>query len=92
MLEGGALAEAAPKSESKGGFAVQIAAFSTEERANDMRDRLSAAGIKSFTERVRTSKGDVFRVRVGPFATREAADAARARVTSAGFSSSIVPL
>jgi len=71
---------------------VQIAAFSTEERANDMRDRLSAAGIKSFTERVKTGKGDVFRVRVGPFASREAADAARARVSSAGFSSSIVPL
>lgn len=81
-----------PKAVSKGSFAVQIAAFSTEERAEDMRDRLSAAGIKSAIERVKTGKGDVFRVRVGPFASREAADAARNRINSSGFSSSIVPL
>jgi DedD protein len=57
-----------------------------------MRDRLSAAGIKASTERVKTGKGDVFRVRVGPFSSREAADVARNRVNAAGFSSSIVPL
>jgi len=54
-----------------------------------MRESIAAAGIKSYTEVVKTSKGDVTRVRVGPFATRVAAEKAREQLKALGMNGNI---
>jgi DedD protein len=54
-----------------------------------MQGQIAAAGIKSYTEVVKTVKGDVTRVRAGPFATREAAEKAREQLKSLGMNGNI---
>jgi DedD protein len=68
-----------------GGFAVQIGAFATEEKVRDARDKLSAAGLKSYVEKVVTKEGGVTRVRAGPYASKDAAQAALGKISSLGF-------
>lgn len=83
---------AAPTSESgpAQGFAVQIGAFASTDKVKDVRDRLGAAGLKTYTETLTTPQGPRTRVRVGPFTTREAADKARERVKGLGLGDSSV--
>ncbi|MDB5807339.1 MAG: hypothetical protein JWN73_4661 [Betaproteobacteria bacterium] len=73
-----------------GSFAIQIGAFSAEEKAQEVRDKLSAAGLKSYAEKVATKSGDVTRVRAGPFASKDAAESARAKIAGLGFASATV--
>ncbi len=73
-------------------FAVQIAAFSTADRARGLRDQLVANGLRSYTESVSTSQGLRTRVRLGPFASREAADHARQKLRTMKLDGSVVPL
>lgn len=77
----------APKLE---GFAIQVGAFRDEEKLKQARDKLTAAKIAHFTERLPTS--DLTRVRAGPYPTREAAEKALAAVTLAGLEGKVVPL
>jgi len=60
-----------------GSLIVQVAAFSTQERANGVAGKLGGAVSPA---------GRVFRVRLGPFATRAQADAALAKARGAGYS------
>jgi DedD protein len=64
---------------------VSLDAFSSAANVKQLRTRLSAAGVKSYTEPVKTSKGELTRVRAGPFASREAADQARAKLVAMGL-------
>jgi DedD protein len=64
---------------------VQITALLNAEKAKEIHDKVSAAGIRSYTEVVTTTKGDVTRVRAGPFATREEAEKARSQLQSLGL-------
>ena len=59
---------------------VQVAALLNAERAAAIHERMQAAGIKSYTEVVKTAKGDVTRVRAGPFPTSQAAERAREQI------------
>jgi len=74
-----------------GHFVVQVAALSDAEKAKQMRQQISAAGIKSYTEVVKTVKGDVTRVRAGPFATREAAEKVQKQLKAIGLEGKVVP-
>jgi rare lipoprotein A len=60
-----------------GGFVVQAAAFSTEERARRAAEALGGTVTRS---------GSFWRVRTGPFPTRAAAEASLANVRAAGYS------
>ncbi len=60
-------------------------AFSDAKNVKQLRANLSAAGVKSYTERVKTAKGELTRVRAGPFASKEAAEKARAKLEAMGF-------
>ena len=71
-------------------FAIQIGAFSTAEKVQEVRDKLSAAGLKSYSEKVATKSGDVTRVRAGPFASKDAAESARAKIAGLGFANATV--
>ncbi|MGH6693396.1 MAG: SPOR domain-containing protein [Gammaproteobacteria bacterium] len=81
-------AKPAPKA-AGGPFVIQVIALADAEKAQRMQGEIAAAGIKSYTEVVKTVKGDVTRVRAGPFATREAAEKAREQLKSLGMNGNI---
>jgi DedD protein len=72
-----------------GPFVVQIIALADAAKAQQLQERITGAGIQSYTEIVKTVKGDVTRVRAGPFATREAAEKAREQLKSLGMNGNI---
>jgi DedD protein len=72
-----------------GKFVVQVIALADAARAKEMQGKIAAAGIKSYTEVVKTAKGDVTRVRAGPFATRQQAEKAREQLKALGMSGNI---
>ena len=79
-----------PAAKSAGGkFVVQVIALADAAKAKQMQEKIAAAGIKSYTEVVKTAKGDVTRVRAGPFATRPAAEKAREQLKALGMSGNI---
>ena len=82
-------ATAAPKLE---GFAVQVGAFKEDAKLSQARDKLSAARLSHYTERLRTASGDLTRLRAGPYPTREAAEKAAAEVKRLGLDGRVVPL
>jgi len=81
-------AKPAPKA-TGGQFVIQVIALADAQKAQRMQGEIAAAGIKSYTEVVKTVKGDVTRVRAGPFATREAAEKAREQLKSLGMNGNI---
>lgn len=85
ILEGKAAAQ--PKAAAGQKFVVQVGAFSSQETVSELRSKMSAAGIASYTQK--TASGAT-RVRVGPFATRAEADAANAKLKKIGLSSTFV--
>jgi len=91
-------AKAAPAKSSKtpkpakpaaGQFVVQVIALADAEKAKQMQAKITAAGIRAYTEIIKTAKGDVTRVRAGPFATREAAEKAREQLKSIGMNGNV---
>jgi DedD protein len=78
-----------PAKAAEGQFVVQVIALADANKARQMQERIADAGIKSFTEIVKTAKGDVTRVRAGPFATRDAAEKAREQLKTLGMSGNI---
>ncbi len=67
------------------GFVVQVGAFSVEENAKALKERLDRIGQPSYIDH------DVlFRVRIGPFATRDAAVKARTVLEANGMSAIVV--
>lgn len=71
-------------------FVVQVVALADAEKAKQVQVQIAAAGIKAYTEVVKTAKGDVTRVRAGPFPTRAAAEKARDQLVAAGLSGNVV--
>ncbi|MCW5605950.1 MAG: SPOR domain-containing protein [Burkholderiales bacterium] len=79
----------APAAKAAGQFVVQVAALSDPAKAKQMQQRIAGAGIKSYTEIVKTEKGEVTRVRAGPFATRAAAEQARDQLKAMGLNGNV---
>lgn len=96
ILEG----KVAPKSEAAktaadgkpGRYSIQVAALSSQNKVNELRSKLKAAGIASQTQKVPVANGERIRVRVGPFASKEEAEKMRARLVKLGLNGSLVPL
>jgi DedD protein len=80
---------AAPAARPDGNYVVQVIALADAGKAKQMQESIAAAGIRSYTEVVKTAKGDVTRVRAGPFATRAAAEKAREQLKSLGMNGNI---
>jgi DedD protein len=74
---------------SDGKYVVQVIALADVGKAKQMQGQIAAAGIKSYTEVVKTSKGDVTRVRAGPFTTRAAAEKAREQLKTLGMNGNV---
>jgi DedD protein len=90
ILEG----RAEPKPEAKkdsGRFVVQVAALATQDKVDELQDKLRSAGISSFTQKVSTDGGSRTRIRVGPFSSKEEADRVRAKLSKIGLAGTLVP-
>jgi DedD protein len=74
------------------GFAVQVGAFRDEAKLKQARDKLAAARIAHYTERLDGSGGGLTRLRAGPFQTREAAEGALATLRRSSLDGKVVPL
>ncbi|HEU4622520.1 MAG TPA: SPOR domain-containing protein [Burkholderiaceae bacterium] len=87
-----ALLEARPtENTSKSGkYAVQVGAFSSEDKAKELQARLKGVGVPTYVERAKTSSGERVRLRAGPFASREAAEAARAKINAHGAAGAVL--
>lgn len=72
--------------EGKEAWVVRLGAFSTEANVSKLRDKLTAAGVKSYTEAAKGPKGEQTRVRAGPFESRLEAEQAQERLKAAGVS------
>jgi len=72
--------KAAPATPKLEGFAVQVGAFRDEQRLQEARAKLEAAGVVHYTERIDAGGGSMTRLRAGPFPTREEAEKARAKL------------
>jgi DedD protein len=88
----GVTQEPAAKAPKLEGFAVQVGAFRDDEKLRQAREKLAAAGVKHYTERIDSSTGALTRLRAGPFPTREAADAAVAKLHGISLEGKVVPL
>jgi len=73
------------------GFVVQLAAFSDPANAQQKQLKLASEGIKTYTDTVKTQKGQLTRVRVGPFPSREAAEKEQARLAKLGVKGVVAP-
>ena len=74
-----------------GRFVIQVAALATQDKVNELRNKLSAAGIHSFTQKIATEGGERTRIRVGPFASREEAERMGGRIKKLGLNATVVP-
>ncbi|MES2125830.1 MAG: SPOR domain-containing protein [Pseudomonadota bacterium] len=71
-------------------YMVQVGAFATQDKVNELQGKLKEAGIKSFTQKVPTQSGEKTRVRVGPFSSKEEADKTLAKLEKIGLKSTLV--
>jgi DedD protein len=73
-----------------GKYLIQVGAFSTESAATSALERIQSAGLRGFTERIKTDRGERIRVRAGPFPTRDAADQAREKLKASGLEAALI--
>ncbi len=90
ILEGKAAAKPAEAAGQK--FVLQVAALATQDKVDELQEKLRGAGIKSYTQKVPTQAGERTRVRVGPFSSKEEAEKVRAKLGKLGLSGSLVPV
>ena len=71
-------------------FVVQVASLASQEKVDELRAKLRAEGINSYTQKVKAKEGELIRVRVGPL-SREEAGKIRAKLGKLGLGGSVVP-
>ncbi len=92
LLEGKPAPAPAVPAASAERLVVQVGAFAEESSARDVRQKLEAAGLKTYTQVAQTSDGRRIRVRIGPFNSRAEAEKAAARVKSLGLPAAVLTL
>lgn len=63
---------------------VQIGAFASADKVRELQSKLKAAGIATYTEKIKTDAGERIRLRAGPFSQRADAQAMLAKIDAAG--------
>ena len=71
-------------------YIVQVAALTSQDKANELQAKLRAAGVPSFTQKGTGPSGELIRVRVGPF-SKEEGEKIRPKLAKLGLSGSVVP-
>lgn len=72
-------------------YVVQVAAVSSQAKADELQNRLKKAGIQSYSLKVSTRDGDRIRIRIGPMGSRGEADRMRTRLGALGLSGTVQP-
>ncbi|MFW8564671.1 SPOR domain-containing protein [Orrella sp. 11846] len=86
LLGGRTPSSGASAPQSKSGLVVQVAAYSTQNDAQAMRNKLRGEGVSNaFVEQATVNGKTTFRLRVGPFDSRDAAQAAQTRLRTLGY-------
>lgn len=78
--------KAADKKSTKDQYYVQVGVFADADNVKQVRAKLKAQGIPSWTEEATGNLSGKTRVKAGPFTSKEAADKALAKITKAGLS------
>ena len=78
--------------EAGGRLVVQVGAFADADKAQEVRQKLERAGLKTYTQVAETKDGQRIRVRVGPFASRAEADKAASKIKSLDLPAAILTL
>ena len=84
------LARAKALLEGKEAWVVRLGAYSSQGNVRQLQAKLTAAGVKSYTEAAIGPKGDQTRVRAGPFDSKREAEEAQEKLTAAGVSAGTV--
>ncbi len=71
-------------------FTLQVAAFASIDKVNDVRGKLKDAGITSYTQKVATDNGERIRIRVGPLNSKQEVDRMRAKLAAMGLNGTLV--
>lgn len=90
-IEAKSKAVAKEKAPAAGGFVIQVVALADAARAKDLQQKITAGGLKAYTEVVQTTKGPVTRVRVGPYSSRDAAEKAREQLQPMQLDGKVIP-
>jgi DedD protein len=73
-----------------GKYLIQVGAFSSESAATSALERIQGAGLRGFTERIKTDRGERIRVRAGPFSSRDSAEQAREKLKASGLEAALI--
>lgn len=88
-------AASAPRTQTATGdtrsYMVQIGAYADENKANEVRARLTMAGYTTVIQTVQTEAGKLIRVRAGPYSGRAAADAVATKIRAMNLQATVVP-
>lgn len=76
----------------EGRFVVQIGAFAETGKAQEARQKVERAGLKTYTQVAETKDGKRIRVRVGPYASRAEAEKAAGRIKGLELPANILTL
>ncbi len=71
---------------------MQAGAYADAKSAQEVRRRIEAAGLKTYTQVIDTRAGKRVRVRVGPFASRSQAEQALRRIEGLGIQAAVLGL
>jgi len=66
-------------------YVVQLATFAHKENAKLLQKKLSANGIRSYTESLKSGHGEKIRVRAGPYDSRDDAEKALDQIKALGL-------
>jgi DedD protein len=89
LLDGQAAAAPAASTER---LVVQVGAFADADKAQEVRQKLEKAGLKTYTQVAETKDGKRIRVRVGPFASKAEADKAASKIKALDLPAAILTL
>jgi DedD protein len=73
-------------------FVVQVGAFAESGRAQDVRQKIERAGLKTYTQVAQTKDGPRIRVRVGPFGNKAEAEQAAEQIRKLNLPTAILSL
>ena len=71
---------------------MQVGAFRDEAKLKQAREKLAAAGVVHYTERLESKAGPLTRLRAGPYPTRDAAEGALVAIKRGALDGKVVPL
>lgn len=99
LLEGKSEAKAEPQTEAKADSKasnersiVQFGSFADPAKAAEVRRKVEATGLKTYTQEINTSRGKLIRLRAGPYNKAEDAEAAAKKIKALGLPAAILTL